>query len=114
MNAESSSHGQFVAHSKNMLRLSPELLAPSICLRSSVLILRVCSSSRELRCLHKLSISSMKTTCSTMTSNNIVEFLEVGISYMRCAYRALFLFLSVSKEFSNKSEIFKIIVPVLF
>ena len=67
MKAPSSSHGQLVAHRRNMRPPPPppqsaEVSAPSICLRSSVLMRRVCSSSLEERCLHTQSTSSMKTT----------------------------------------------------
>ena len=65
MKAPSSSQGQLVAHSRNMRPpppLSAKVSAPSICLSSSVLMRRVCSSSLEERCLHTQSTSSMKTT----------------------------------------------------
>lgn len=61
--AESSSQGQLVAHRRKILSDRCAVSAPSICFSSSVLIRRLYSSSRELRCLQILSISSIKTTC---------------------------------------------------
>lgn len=70
--AESSSQGQLVAHRRKILSDRCAVSAPSICFSSSVLIRRLYSSSRELRCLQILSISSIKITCQQQVKGIIL------------------------------------------
>lgn len=74
--AESSSQGQLVAHRRKILSDRCAVSAPSICFSSSVLIRRLYSSSRELRCLQILSISSIKITCQQQVKGVYCKFFK--------------------------------------
>eukprot|EP00049_Salpingoeca_infusionum_P011827 m.208243 g.208243 ORF g.208243 m.208243 type:complete len:106 (-) comp15038_c2_seq16:1334-1651(-) len=84
MKAESSSHGQLVAHNKKTFRDAFRVSTPSIWRNSSVFILRAESSSPAFRLRHKLSTSSMKITFKSSKSQ-----LQCVLVLLRCTLKQL-------------------------